>query len=187
MLLVIVLAMGCSQRLFQFVASFQEKAEYFVEGSSFNETAYITENNIRDAFDIPDDGVIREVKIESVYLKLSGLYQNHTATSMHVNAYIQRPGGQKLYVYRDNVILSNPNVPFYGAANWIPTTIQELQQDLNSYFSDHPNPDIELHLEGSTDPAGSVADASLDFYIKIAVKYDQCVETLDIFGEDCNL
>ena len=188
LLLAVALSMGCEQRQIQVSLTSTKLLYHTCTDPTFNETSWIRGDDIRDAADLPDNAQIDSVAIENISLSIR-MEAGNDAQELEVDAYFKRGGGANVYIFRNNPPLNlvGINAPVIGANKILGFAAADMQSSLNKYLKGVTEPDLEVHIEGNTLPAGSALDVTVIMRIKFTVVYQICIEATSFIGEDCTL
>ena len=187
LLATIFLSLSCESRQFQFVGTLKKSALFKIDQAGpFNKTYTFTGQEFRDAFEIPDDAVMREVKIEKLYIIVDPSPDNPT-TALSLSGYI-RDQGQQVYMFADYPAPLTAVNSILGINTLIAGGVAKLKQKINNYLGQIDDADLEIHVEGDSTPiGGQTVKVWLYFTIEAAVIYDFCMDAFPIMGKKCEL
>jgi hypothetical protein len=189
-LLALLMLTGCEKRLFHFVSTINQSPTFTFDNTGpFSQRIVITSDRIKAALDVPSDGRITGVDIESLSLRVVVKPGNVASALSVTGATINSSGQRKVMFQNYPVPLVAVNAPIIGLNELIADGISELRGKLNGYVKDIDNTSFVIEVSGnSTLPApGQRVVIDLNLVIKATVKYDQCVDVPQLFssGEEC--
>ncbi len=181
-----LLACGCQKKLFHFVVPLKKIATVTVnQKGEFAGIDRIKAADIRNALNVPENGTITGVDIESLQIKVRVMPGNE-AKWLKLSGYVVDNGKPLLLFEKKSITLVAVNAPYAGLNSLIESGVDRLKDKINGQVKKVNNADIEVGLTGDSDPAGQQIKVEIDFKITATVRYDQCVEVVDfIGGEDC--
>lgn len=181
-----LLMCGCQKKLFHFVVPFKKVGVVPVnQMGAFAGYDRITAQEIRSALNVPEDGVITGVDLESVQIRVRVLAGNE-AKWLKLSGFVVDNGKPISLFENSSVTLIAVNAPYIGLNALLAKGVAKLTEKINDHIKKVNSADIELGLYGDSDPAGQRIAVEIDFMITATIKYDQCVEVFDfIGGEDC--
>ena len=186
-LVITLLATACQYRKFEFVATIGIDKEFVVDQTGyFSEKQTITRNQILNALDIPVTADIKEVNIEKIALRVTILDKNE-ASFVSASGRLQL-GTSNPEVFKDKVIpLVAVNAPIIGLNNLIAEGVEGLKGKLEGYIKNTDATSFDFEIYGDSSPTtGQKINVKIELQITGTVKYEDCIETLSIIGDDCD-
>ena len=186
LLLSLPLLSGCEKRLFHFIVTIDRSAIIPINVTgSFSQTATITEQHILSVLEIPEDGTITGVDIESISLRVVVSGDNQ-ASALNLSGRIIENGQSKNLFSNYPVPLVAVNAPLIGLNALIEDGVAALRNKINGYVKRIDNSSFQIQVNGTTVQANQRAHLDLDLRIKATVKYDECLDVpLGSSGDDC--
>jgi len=181
-----LLMSGCQKKLFHFVVPLNKVRTIAIDNTGeFAGYEKITAREIRAALDVPEDGTVTGVDLESVQIRVR-LVDGNVATWVKLSGFVVDKGKPLLLFKDKSVPISHVDTKYIGLNALIAEGVEKLAGKINDHVNKVNDADIEIGLTGNSDPAGQLIKVAIDFKINATVKYDQCVEVFDFFGgEDC--
>jgi len=181
-LALMLLSIGCAKKLFHFVVPLVRDERYTVDqNGAFGSIDKITSAEIRDALNVPEDGEVTRVDIESMSLKVNVLDGNQ-AKWIKASGYIE-DDGKPLYFFQDQLVtLVGVDVKYVGLNALIEAGVKKLAKRINDHVKRINDADIEVGIAGDSDPPGQRIKVLITLTVKATVLYDQCVEVPDFIG-----
>ena len=187
-LVVPLLAMECEDRKFEFAPTISIHKEYVIDESGpYSEQQTITRAQVLDELDIPETAVVKEFNIEKMSLRVKVL-EGNTAKIILASGKLQL-GTQKPELFKNfPITLVGVDVDWIGLNDLIADGIGSLKAKIEGYILGNDTDPFEIEIYGDSSPTGGEkVHVNLELKIAGTVKYLDCVETLNIFGDDCDL
>lgn len=146
-------------------------------------------DEVRNAVEVPDDGVITGVDIETLLLWVD-LRPENEATSLTLCGEIIELSGDRSYMFQNYPVpLLYPDTPVIGINSLISLGIGKLKGKIESYLLNLGDSGYLVGLSGNSTPAGSRIAVDIFLLARATVKYDQCVDVPSGFmgGDDCTI
>ncbi len=187
-LVIPLLAMECQYRKFEFAPTINVEEAYIVEEAGpYSEEQIITREQVLDELDIPETAEIKEFNIEKISLKV-GVLENNEASLILASGKLQL-GTQKPEVFKNFPIsLVGVDVGWIGLNDLIADGVGALKNKLEGYILGEDTAPFTIEVYGDSSPTGGQkVHVKLSLKITGSVKYEDCIETLSIIGDDCDL
>ncbi len=181
---------SCDKRLFHFVVDFDEISIFQVdENGAFEMSEFVSADEIKNAVEVPSDGVITGVDIQQLEVWVE-LREGNEAGDLILSGEIIDLSGGRDYMFRDySVDISYPNAPFIGINSLISLGIIRLQGKIESYLLGLGDSGYYIRLSGRSEPQGQRIAVDIFLAARATVKYDQCLDVPSGFmgGDDCTI
>jgi len=187
-LIIPLLAMECAYRKFEFAPTINVDETYVVDQAGpFSETQTITREQVLDALDIPETANIKEFNIEKMAIRVTVL-EGNVAKVIWASGRLQL-GSTKPEVFKDYPIsLVGVDYAFIGLNNLIANGVEKIKGKIEGYILGNDTAPFELEIFGDSSPTGGQnVNVNLELRITGSVLYEDCIETLSIIGDDCNI
>ena len=176
LILIPLLTTGCERKKFEVDATLGLEKIYEVNNyGDFNEYAEVTDADISDLLNIPEDAVIEEVNIESISMKMSILSYNE-ASDVYVRGYLQMGSDYADFIDPWRIPITEEDRTYLLGAQLINGGVEILKRKLEDLLSGIDAEPFYIHLIGSTYPSGSSLHIKITLTITGNVAYFQCVE-----------
>lgn len=193
-LLLLPILMGCDKRLFKFQSNIDLAKLYtFDKTGPTQESATITEEQIRSAVDIPSDAKVTKVNIETLSLRIR-IKEGNEATSLRIKGFIN-DASSKTKIWDDDKISPPIISPDYtilgkkiGINGLIESGINKLKSKIEGFIKQNDFGSFVLNVEVDSYPSsGNRIAMDIQIIIKATIEYEQCVEVWDGLdaGEEC--
>jgi hypothetical protein len=183
-----LLAMECKYRKFEFAPTINIDETYVVdENGPYSEQQTITREQVLDALDIPETANIKEFNIEKMALQVTVLDGNE-ASLILASGRLQL-GSSKPKVFEDfPVSLVAVNAYWIGLNSLIAECVDALTDKIEAYILNKDTAPLNIEIYGDSSPTGGQkVNVKLQLKITGTVKYEDCIETLSIIGDDCDI
>lgn len=188
LLLALPLLSGCEQRLFHFLITIDQTPTFPIDqAGAFSQTVTITEQDVLRALNVPENGTITGVDIESLSMRVVVKNGNEARAINVSGAVIENGQVRPIFNNKTQTIpLVGVNVPFAGLNALIEDGVASLRRKINGYVRRIDNSTFTIRLNGTTVPDNSRALLDINLKIKATIKYDECLDVpLGEGGEDC--
>ncbi len=187
---------GCEKRRFEFVVDV-DYARIFVvdETGPFTKSGTITEQDILNELDIPDDATITKVDIKTLVVILEPDFEGgNEAEAVALSALIRESGIAEPLLDRSSYGISVPfeerNLPILGkvsAQKLIDKGVSKLKRKINDYLMDLDDGSFEIEIKGDAGES-TILRALIGIEFVATITYEECVETaLGAGGEECSI
>lgn len=183
-----LLAVECQYRKFEFAPTISVDETYVVNQTGpFSETQTITRNQVLDGLDIPETANIQEFNIEKMAIRVTVL-EGNTAKLILASGRLQL-GSTKPEVFKNYPIsLVGVDYAFIGLNDLIANGVEKLKGKIEGYILANDTAPFDLEIYGDSSPTGGQKiNVNLELRISGTVKYEDCVETVSIIGDDCDI
>ncbi len=184
---VMILLIACDGKQVKFYPTVEGEAIINVDGTgSFNESETVLRSEIEgemNDLDIPEDGEIEEVDVESITVTVTKLEGNE-ANEINLNgSVIAMVGGLPIPFVQNYTMPLTQNVTTLDLATLIPTGIEEIVAQLGAIIMETQQlpagfTGIQLHLDGTTVPTGQSVKLEIKVNITAGVVYSQEIDVI---------
>jgi hypothetical protein len=135
----------------------------------------ITSSQIKSALQVPNNGTVKKVSLNSAVFKYSS-YNDNACRSLFVNLAVISSDGQINFLILKEQNLLLPLILGQSAINSYLNTegVKELDRALQRYAANTADSDLSFILSGDGLPKGSLAHWDLTITMEITVVYEVC-------------
>ncbi len=187
-LVIPLMAVECKYRKFEFAPTISVDKAYEVnQNGPFSEVQTITREQVLDALDIPETAKITKFSIEKISLRVKVL-EGNTAKLILASGMLQL-GSTNPEVFKNYPIsLVGVDYAFIGLNDLIDAGVEKLREKIEKYILKQDTAPFNIVINGDSSPtAGEKVNVILDLKITGTVKYYDCIETLSIIGDECDI
>ncbi|GBD92277.1 hypothetical protein BMS3Abin04_03012 [bacterium BMS3Abin04] len=193
-LLLLPILMGCDKRLFKFQSNIDLAKLYtFDKTGPTQESATITEEQIRSALDLPSDAKVTKVNIETLSLRIK-LNDGNEATLLRIKGFINDASSNTKIWDVDQISppIISPDASIFGQKiginGLIETGINKLKSKIEGFIKRNDFGSFVINVEVDSSPfSGRRIAMDIEIVIQATIEYEQCVEVWDGLdaGEEC--
>lgn len=178
---------GCQKKLFHFIVPFNQDTILPVNGDedTWFKIVNLSATEMRAKLNVPDDGIITGVDLESISIKLVPKTGNEA--NMIVCTLVLGDQNSGKYIWKNkSMSLAGAETPFVGINALVEDGVSDFVNQLENILINRSTTNIRLAFLGYTEPLAQNVAMDITVRIRLTVKYTQCVEVFDfIGGDDC--